>query len=303
VTDPAPTPAPPKDDTLWCVNVLGPTDVHACRSRAEAFRFALWLNLSYLRLYEDPHPLAPVVQAVVAPWPHSPESHAEDLVRRDREERRWAADPKAALVALAIEVIPGLQDTITEELDAWRDWSNELSELVPEDCPVGNPEGDQESILTAWFTHLTADRDRLTAENMRLQAGLAYARYELKHLFTTVQRAVRNVEATVIDPDARVPLDPAAGFNALTTAGAWSEENLQALLSTAEPALPAGHARLAALDRALQDQPKRLPTGRPGYLGMYQGWPCARCGKDCDENELHVCVPKEQPAGEERTDG
>jgi hypothetical protein len=274
MTDPNPDLAP-QDDTLWCVNVLGPDDVHACRDRAEAFRFALWLNLSYLRLYEDPHPLAPVVQAIVAPWPHSPESHAKDLVLRDLEERRWAADPKAALVALAIEVIPGLRDTITEQLDTWRDWSNELSELVPEDCPVGNPEGDQESILTAWFTHLTADRDRLTAENMRLQAGLAYARHELKHLFTTVQRAVRNVEATVIDPDARVPLSP-----------------------DLTPVEPIGHARQAEAKRLEEDQPKRLPTGRPGYLGMYQGWPCARCGEDCDESELHVCVPKEQPAGE-----
>lgn len=93
------------DATLWCVNVMGPDDVYACRDRADAFRFALWLNLSYLGLYDDPRPHDPTVQAVVAEWPHSPGSHAEDLARRDREEPRWAAGWSEALRGLAEEVL------------------------------------------------------------------------------------------------------------------------------------------------------------------------------------------------------
>ncbi len=45
---------PAEADVLWSVNVLGPDDIHACRDRSDAFRFALWLNLSYLGLYENP---------------------------------------------------------------------------------------------------------------------------------------------------------------------------------------------------------------------------------------------------------
>lgn len=95
------------DDTLWCVNVLGPDDVHACADRADAFRFALWLNLSYLGLYDNLTPYVPTLQAVVIEWPHGRESHAEDLVRRDREEPRWTAGWREALCGVAEEVLPG----------------------------------------------------------------------------------------------------------------------------------------------------------------------------------------------------
>jgi hypothetical protein len=106
------------DDTLWCVNVLGPDDVHACRDRADAFRFALWLNLSFLDLYgrADASPYDPTVQAVIAVWPHSRESHAEGLARRDREEPRWAAGWEDAMCGLAEEVLP--QPGVTVDAEA-----------------------------------------------------------------------------------------------------------------------------------------------------------------------------------------
>lgn len=64
--------------TLWCVEIIGPDDLHACRDVADAFRFALWLNMSFL----------------------------EDLARRDREKPRWAEDWRQALCGLAEEVLP-----------------------------------------------------------------------------------------------------------------------------------------------------------------------------------------------------
>lgn len=93
------------DATLWCVNIQGPDDVIACRDRADAFRYALWMNLSFLRMYDDPSPYHPTIQAVIIEWPHSPESHAEDLARRDAEETRWTAGWRDAIWGLAGEVL------------------------------------------------------------------------------------------------------------------------------------------------------------------------------------------------------
>lgn len=41
------------------------------------------------------------------------------------------------------------------------------------------------------------------------------------------------------------------------------------------------------------------PTGRPGFLGEFQPWGCARCGKDVDGSEKHDCQPEEYNAGRE----
>lgn len=34
----------------------------------------------------------------------------------------------------------------------------------------------------------------------------------------------------------------------------------------------------------------RYPTGRPGWLGEYQSWPCKRCGRDVDDSAPHACT-------------
>lgn len=40
----------------------------------------------------------------------------------------------------------------------------------------------------------------------------------------------------------------------------------------------------------------RYPTGRPGFLGTWQPWPCSSCGQSVDDAETHECVPsKETP--------
>ena len=40
---------------------------------------------------------------------------------------------------------------------------------------------------------------------------------------------------------------------------------------------------------------QRLPTGRPGWLGPDQSWPCGRCGSDVASHEGHPCPPTLTP--------
>lgn len=58
---------------LWCMNVVGPDDVHAAPSREDAERAVAW----YQERFKD----CPEVGFVVAPWPHSAQSHAESLAK------------------------------------------------------------------------------------------------------------------------------------------------------------------------------------------------------------------------------
>ena len=54
-----------------------------------------------------------------------------------------------------------------------------------------------------------------------------------------------------------------------------------------------GQAKDALNDAARADLPEmRYPTGRPGFLGEYQSWPCGRCGGEHDDSARHECTPK-----------
>lgn len=66
---------------LLCVNVLGPDDIYACASRAEAEKLAEEMNAHIAALPDKDHPNWPRLSAIVAPWPGSAKSHAEDLAR------------------------------------------------------------------------------------------------------------------------------------------------------------------------------------------------------------------------------
>ena len=68
--------------TLWCVHVLGSDDLFAKATHAEAVENAAALNRA-IHGRDDP-PGDILCFAYAAPWPHSPESHAEDM-------RKWAA--------------------------------------------------------------------------------------------------------------------------------------------------------------------------------------------------------------------
>lgn len=64
----------------------------------------------------------------------------------------------------------------------WEDWSNELATLLPEDAetwPGVNPEGAQESIITAALEHLLAERKATQAKLTALEAD-AQARHALR---------------------------------------------------------------------------------------------------------------------------
>lgn len=89
-------PAPGADAKLWCVNVIGPDDVYATRTRLEALEEANWQNI-YLSGLER-HEYDPVLHAVVIEWPHSASSHADDL-RSGVPTATTATQPQAAPVA------------------------------------------------------------------------------------------------------------------------------------------------------------------------------------------------------------
>ncbi|RVT91372.1 hypothetical protein EOD42_22215 [Rhodovarius crocodyli] len=64
---------------LWCVNVLGPDDVHA----AENFEHAVWLcnqhNQFNSAINKAEHDI--LLLAIVIPWPWDREAHAADLIK------------------------------------------------------------------------------------------------------------------------------------------------------------------------------------------------------------------------------
>ncbi len=68
----------PVGEPLWCMHILGPDDVHAAPSKAHAEKAAAALN-AFHAAREEQSEHDPKVEAVVAPWPHSAESHAESV--------------------------------------------------------------------------------------------------------------------------------------------------------------------------------------------------------------------------------
>lgn len=76
------------NDILWCCHVRGPDDVYAAPDYKTALAWADILNVMNWHHKDYPKPAGfknpesydeCLVKAVPAPWPHSPESHAEDL--------------------------------------------------------------------------------------------------------------------------------------------------------------------------------------------------------------------------------
>jgi len=65
------------DLALWCVHILGPDDVLAAPSHEAASIHARELNKSLHSRLQAPNDI--LCFAYPAPWPHSPEAHAEAL--------------------------------------------------------------------------------------------------------------------------------------------------------------------------------------------------------------------------------
>lgn len=85
--------------TLWCVHVLGMDDVHAEPSHAAAVASAARLNRA-TRANMPEGDNSVLLFGYAAPWPHSPESHAEALIHQADQEAKWMA-AKAARAAKA----------------------------------------------------------------------------------------------------------------------------------------------------------------------------------------------------------
>lgn len=67
-----------RPDILWCCHVRGPDDVHAAPDYATALKWSDEM-MAIDRAIDHSDPNMPYLSAVPAPWPHSAESHAEDL--------------------------------------------------------------------------------------------------------------------------------------------------------------------------------------------------------------------------------
>jgi len=86
---------------------------------------------------------------------------------------------------------------------------------------------------------------------------------------------------------------------------AGSGDSIEALLTDDRPAasltrasVSTGHMYGCDCGRCLAVAPRRdmrYPTGRPGWLGTYQPWPCGRCGKEEDAADPHDCQPPTEP--------
>lgn len=65
---------------LWCTHVLGPDDVHAMPDYETAAKNVEGLIAALFT--ERSAKLDVLCLPIVAPWPHSPEAHREDLKRK-----------------------------------------------------------------------------------------------------------------------------------------------------------------------------------------------------------------------------
>jgi hypothetical protein len=68
-------------DILWCCHARGPDDVYAAPDYETALAWSDVLNETNWHGPRN-HPASYsscLIKAAPAPWPHSPESHAEDL--------------------------------------------------------------------------------------------------------------------------------------------------------------------------------------------------------------------------------
>ncbi len=103
----------PVGEPLWCMHILGPDDVHAAPSKAHAEKAAAALN-AFHAAREEQSEHDPKVEAVVAPWPHSAESHAESVADFIPG---WLL-PRWQVEAIQTDATPTAQAVVLERYDA-----------------------------------------------------------------------------------------------------------------------------------------------------------------------------------------
>ena len=107
---------------LWCLHILGPDDVHPAPSKRHAEIAAEGFNKIFGNVADESEVMC---KAVVAPWPHSPASHAESV---QEFIANWM------IPALATPEPAGYQicayDTSNSRWGGWRDASKAEFESV-----------------------------------------------------------------------------------------------------------------------------------------------------------------------------
>lgn len=110
------------DNPLWAVHVLGPDDLHAATSHADALALCDELNALGLQNNADKTPgdqRYVIHIAYPMPWPLSPEAHAESLALRRKDEAEWAARKAAYEAKVTATGAPrrGFEELTAEVLD------------------------------------------------------------------------------------------------------------------------------------------------------------------------------------------
>lgn len=97
------TEAAPGTAELWAVHVQGPDDVLACATKADAFRNAMWMNITMHPLNTQEGKWTPRSWAVPILWNEQAiggaASHAEDLAAQEAEDPRWTVGQPLAAAA------------------------------------------------------------------------------------------------------------------------------------------------------------------------------------------------------------
>jgi hypothetical protein len=98
---------------LWCLHLRGPDDLIPAPSEQHARQKAERLQAHWERMSPKDDPYWPNIDAVAAPWPYTPEGHAEGL--QEHWDEYWAEDahsrpgpPMTARQWLALTVLAWL---------------------------------------------------------------------------------------------------------------------------------------------------------------------------------------------------
>lgn len=139
------------DSQLWAVHVLGPDDIHAAATHADALALCDELNALGLQnnAGKTPGDQRYVIHiAYPTPWPYSAEAHAESLALQRKDETEWAARKAAYKAKVNATGAPDARPVIPE---GWR--------LVPVKITKGMEEAMRETTgaLTLFFAGLAWD--------------------------------------------------------------------------------------------------------------------------------------------------
>lgn len=171
------------EQQLWCVHILGPDDLYAAPSEAEARRAVAYMESHWNKIEPDAE-VNRMVRFEAIPWPHAPESHAKDVGRFYSEiglsppetgpDEVWSRDEEYFNFSDLGELLDTYDDLevgqvvyvgerVPQDPSAWFDADDLIEELscraydacgeCAEDWPDVTPEAKEEfnALVAAWI--------------------------------------------------------------------------------------------------------------------------------------------------------